>query len=47
MQRGKDHLDFEAVKVLEDTVLKPEELRVETFTFPPPKTPEPSMSRRP
>jgi hypothetical protein len=29
--------DFEAVKVLEDTVLKPEELRVETFTFPTPK----------
>ncbi|HEY5627790.1 MAG TPA: multiheme c-type cytochrome [Nitrospira sp.] len=33
----KTHLDFEAVKVLEDTVLKPEELRVETFTFPTPK----------
>ena len=29
--------DFEAVKVVEDTVLKPEELRVETFTFPTPK----------
>ncbi len=29
--------DFEAVKVIEDTVLKPEELRVETFTFPTPK----------
>ncbi len=29
--------DFEAVKVLEDTVLKPEETRVETFTFPTPK----------
>jgi hypothetical protein len=28
--------DFEAVKVLEDTVLKPEETRVETFTFPTP-----------
>lgn len=29
--------DFEAVKVLEDTVLKPEETRVEMFTFPTPK----------
>lgn len=29
--------DFEAVKVLKDTVLKPEEARVETFTFPTPK----------
>lgn len=29
--------DFEAAKVLEDTVLKPEETRVETFTFPTPK----------
>ncbi len=29
--------DFKAVKVLEDTVLKPEEIRVETFTFPTPK----------
>lgn len=29
--------DFEAVKVAEDTVLKPEETRVETFTFPTPK----------
>ncbi|HSQ50369.1 MAG TPA: multiheme c-type cytochrome [Nitrospiraceae bacterium] len=29
--------DFEAVKVLEDTVLKPEETRIETFTFPTPK----------
>lgn len=29
--------DFDAVKVVEDTVLKPEELRVETFTFPTPK----------
>ena len=33
----KTSFDFEAVKVLEDTVLKPEELRVETFTFPTPK----------
>ena len=33
----KTVFDFEAVKVLEDTVLKPEELRVETFTFPTPK----------
>ncbi len=33
----KTYFDFEAVKVLEDTVLKPEELRVETFTFPTPK----------
>ncbi len=29
--------DFEAVKVLEETVLKPEEVRVETFTFPTPQ----------
>ncbi|OGW68326.1 MAG: hypothetical protein A3H49_04825 [Nitrospirae bacterium RIFCSPLOWO2_02_FULL_62_14] len=29
--------DFEAAKVLENTVLKPEETRVETFTFPTPK----------
>lgn len=29
--------DFEAVKVVSDTVLKPEETRVETFTFPTPK----------
>ncbi|MBL8075721.1 MAG: hypothetical protein JNL29_15240 [Nitrospira sp.] len=29
--------DFEAVKVTEDTVLKPEETREETFTFPTPK----------
>lgn len=29
--------DFEAVKVSEDTVLKPEETRIETFTFPTPK----------
>ncbi len=33
----KTSFDFEAVKVLEDTVLKPEELRVETFTFPTPQ----------
>jgi len=33
----KTQFDFEAVKVLEDTVLKPEELRVETFMFPTPK----------
>jgi len=33
----KTTFDFEAVKVLEDTVLKPEETRVETFTFPTPK----------
>ncbi len=33
----KTSFDFEAVKVLEDTVLKPEELRVETFIFPTPK----------
>ena len=33
----KTSFDFEAVKVLEDTVLKPEEVRVETFTFPTPK----------
>ncbi len=33
----KTSFDFEAVKVLEDTVLKPEELRVETFNFPTPK----------
>ena len=33
----KTSFDFEAVKVLEDTVLKAEELRVETFTFPTPK----------
>lgn len=29
--------DFKAVKVTDDTVLKPEETRVETFTFPTPK----------
>ena len=33
----KTSFDFEAVKVLEDTVLKPEEMRIETFTFPTPK----------
>jgi hypothetical protein len=33
----KTSFDFEAVKVLEDTVLKAEEMRVETFTFPTPK----------
>lgn len=33
----KTSFDFEAVKVLADTVLKPEETRVETFTFPTPK----------
>jgi Cytochrome c554 and c-prime len=33
----KTIFDFDAVKVLEDTVLKPEETRVETFTFPTPK----------
>jgi len=33
----KTIFDFEAVKVLEDTVLKPEETRVETFSFPTPK----------
>jgi hypothetical protein len=33
----KTSFDFEAVKVFEDTVLKPEETRVETFTFPTPK----------
>lgn len=35
-------LDFEAVKVLTDTVLKPEEKRIETFIFPTPKD-APSM----
>ena len=34
--------DFEAVKVLKENVLKPEEQRVETFTFPTPKD-APSM----
>jgi len=33
----KTSFDFEAIKVLEDTVLKPEATRVETFTFPTPK----------
>lgn len=33
----KTAFDFKAVKVLEDTVLKPEESRKETFTFPTPK----------
>lgn len=33
----KTVFDFEAAKVLENTVLKPEETRVETFTFPTPK----------
>jgi hypothetical protein len=33
----KTIFDFEAAKVLEDTVLKPDETRVETFTFPTPK----------
>lgn len=36
-QGQKTVFDFEAVKVLEDTVLKPEEVRTETFTFPTPK----------
>lgn len=34
--------DFEAVTILKDTLLKPEETRVETFTFPTPKD-APSM----
>jgi len=33
----KTVFDFEATKVLEDTVLKPEETRAEVFTFPTPK----------
>ncbi len=33
----KTSFDFDAVKVIEDTVLKPEETRVEIFTFPTPK----------
>ncbi|MBM4124925.1 MAG: hypothetical protein FJ246_08260 [Nitrospira sp.] len=33
----KTAFDFMATKVLEDTVLKPEETRVETFAFPTPK----------
>ena len=36
-QGQKTVFDFEAVKVLEDTVLKPEEIRTETFVFPTPK----------
>ena len=35
-------LDFKAVKILKDTLLKPEEKRVETFSFPTP-TDAPSM----
>ncbi|GJL56936.1 MAG: cytochrome c family protein [Nitrospirales bacterium] len=38
----KTVLDFEAVKVLSDTLLKPEEKRVESFTFPTPSN-APSM----
>ncbi|MBH0178543.1 MAG: hypothetical protein HP491_11925 [Nitrospira sp.] len=33
----KTIFDFEAVKVVDDTVLKPDEMRVETFSFPTPK----------
>ena len=33
----KTVFDFEAVKVLNDTVLKPEEKRIEIFSFPTPK----------
>lgn len=33
----KTVFDFKATKVLEDTVLKPEEMRTETFAFPTPK----------
>jgi hypothetical protein len=33
----KTVFDFKAAKVLEDTVLKPEETRTESFTFPTPK----------
>jgi hypothetical protein len=36
-QGQKTIFDFEAVKVVEDTVLRPEETRVEAFTFPTPK----------
>ena len=36
-QGQKTVFDFEAVKVAEDTVLKPEEIREEIFTFPTPK----------
>lgn len=40
---GKETVfDFEGVQVLRDTVLKPEETRVETFSFPTPKN-APSM----
>jgi Cytochrome c554 and c-prime len=40
---GKDTIfDFEAKKVLKDTILKPEEARIESFTFPTPKD-APSM----
>ena len=38
----KTVLDFEAVKVLKDTLLKPEEKRVESFSFPTPRN-APSM----
>ena len=38
----KTIFDFEAVKILNDTLLKPEEKRVETFTFPTPQD-APSM----
>ena len=38
----KTVFDFKATKVLDNTVLKPEETRVETFTFPTPKD-APSM----
>ncbi len=37
VQGQKTVFDFEAVKVAEDTVLKPEETREELFTFPTPK----------
>jgi hypothetical protein len=33
----KTVFDFEAVKVVDDTVLKPDEIRLETFSFPTPK----------
>ncbi len=39
---NKTIFDFEAVKVLKENVLKPEEKRVEVFTFPTPKN-APSM----
>jgi hypothetical protein len=42
-EAGKDTVfDFEAKKVLKDTLLKPEEARIESFTFPTPKD-APSM----